>query len=131
MELRARLTAKEGRKFAFTLGIAFAVIGFLFAWRWGHSVGLVLWIISGVLMISGVLIPTRLGGVSRMWLALGEAISKVTSPIIMAIMYYLILTPVGFLMRLSGKNPLRHKEHDGGYWLPTKKSRIEDLENQF
>lgn len=131
MEIRTRLTAKEGRKFAFTLGIAFAVIGFLFAWRWGQSIGLVLWMISGALVVAGIFIPTQLGGVSRMWMAFGEAISKVTSPIIMAIMFYLLLTPAGFLMRLSGKNPLRHKEHNKGYWLPAKKSKIEDLENQF
>lgn len=131
MELRARLTTKEGRKFAFTLCVAFALIGFLFAWRWGQSIGLVPWVISGILLISGICIPTHLGGVSRMWLAFGEAISRVTSPIIMAIMFYIVMTPVGFLMRFNGKNPLRHKEHNGGFWLPTKKSKAEDLENLF
>ena len=45
-------------------------------------------------------------------MALAHAISKVTTPIVMGVMYFVVLTPVGVLRRGFGGNPLVHAEHD-------------------
>ena len=49
-----------------------------------------------------------LGPVERAWMGLAHAISKVTTPIVMGVMYLLVLTPVGLLRRRFGGNPLVH-----------------------
>jgi len=126
-----RLTAREGRRFAFTVGTAFLVLGALSAWR-GHVVPP--WILSalgGALLLAGLLIPGRLSLVHHWWMALGKAISKVTSPIVLGAMYFLVLTPFGIVMRAFGRNPLRHRARDGGFWVHVPSDGRSDLESQF
>jgi hypothetical protein len=131
MGIRARLTPREGRKFAFTVGAAFLVLGALSAWR-GHDLPpKILWSLGGVLLLAGLVVPGRLTGVYNGWMALANAISKVTAPIMVGVVYYLVLTPIGALMRLLGRNPLRHREQDGGFWLPASSNGRSDLETQF
>jgi hypothetical protein len=62
--------------------------------------------------IAGVLIPTRLVPVERAWMTLARAISFVTIPIVMAVLYFGIITPVGLLRRLVADNPIvqRHEQ---------------------
>ena len=53
--------------------------------------------------------PTYLGPVERAWMGLAHTISKVTTPIVMGVMYLVVLTPVGLLCRTLGGNPLEHR----------------------
>ncbi len=83
------------------------------------------------LLLAGVLVPGRLSLVNHYWMALANAISRVTAPIVVGGMYFLLLTPVGVLMRVFGRNPLTHRERDGGFWMPASSSGRSDLESQF
>ena len=49
-------------------------------------------------------------------MALAKAISKVTTPIVMGIIFFLVLTPAGILVRLFGHRPLVHPRGAGTYW---------------
>ena len=131
MGVSARLTAREGRKFAFTVGIAFLVLAAISAWRGHYYPPRILSALGGVLLAAGVLIPGRLTAVHRSWMALGHAISKVTSPIVIGAVYFLVITPTGYLIRLFGRNPMRHAEHDRGFWMPASSDGRSDLETQF
>ena len=131
MAVPARLTAREGRRFAFTVGIAFLVLGALSAWR-GHELPpRIMWTLGGALLLAGVLIPGRLGRLHHWWMALGNAISKVTAPIVVGLAYFVMLSPIGALMRAFGRNPLRHREDGGGFWMPSPSGGRSDLESQF
>ena len=131
MAVRARLTPQEGRRFAFTVGAAFVVLGVVSAWR-GHQLPpKIMWVLGGALLLAGLLVPGRLTGVYNGWMRLATAISKVTAPIMVGLVYYLILTPIGLLIRLFGRNPLRHREQDGGFWLPAATDGRSDLDTQF
>jgi hypothetical protein len=129
--IRARLTKQEGRKFAFTVGIAFLVLGALSLWRGHVWPPRVLGALGGILLVAGLVVPGRLSGVYHAWMGLANAISKVTAPIVVGAVYFLVLTPIAALMRLFGRNPLRHREQDGGFWLPAASNGRSDLETQF
>ena len=64
--------------------------------------------------------PALLAGFNRLWTKLGALLSKVVSPIVLAVLFYSVLTPVGALMRLAGKDPLRLERDPGtaSYWIP-------------
>ena len=75
--------------------------------------------------LAGLLIPGRLEPARRGWMKLGEAIGRVTTPILLAIVYYVVLTPTAILRRASaGRRPPAES-----YWYPRAplpgKSRLE------
>jgi len=118
MERRARsgLTAEEGRSFAFTVGAAFLLLTGLFYWRDLETAGAVAGGLGTLLLFAGVVVPGRLGPVYRAWMGLGKALSTVVNPIVMAVVYFGILTPVGFVRRVLGGNPLVHDPEGESYW---------------
>ena len=89
--------------------------------------------IGAVLLLCALLAPAALVPVERAWMALAHAISKVTSPIVMGVMYLIVLTPVGFLRRGLGGNPLVHRLEKQSYWRtrPENARRSASLSRQF
>lgn len=127
----ARLTAAEGRKFALTVGIAFLVLGGFVLWRGKQTAAYVLLALGGVLILAGLLVPTRLGPVQRAWMGLAHLISKVTTPIFMGVIYFVVLTPVSLLMRVLGKNPLTPPAGSTVWHERAPGQRRSDLTRQF
>ena len=127
----ARLTAKEGRKFALTVGTAFLVLAGISWWRGHLIVPRVLGGVGGLLWLAGLVIPGHLSGVYRGWMGFAHALSKVTTPIVMALIYFLTIMPIGLLMRALGRNPVRHRPVDGSLWMPRAGRPHGQLTNQF
>ena len=131
--IRPGLTAAAGRKFGLTVGAAFLVIAGIVWWRDHVTVATVLASLGGTLALAGLVIPSRLGPVERAWMGLSHAISKVTTPIVMGVMYLLVLTPVGFIRCRLGGSPLVHAPTDRSYWRsrPENARRTASLSRQF
>jgi hypothetical protein len=131
--IRTRLTTSEGRRFGLTVGLAFAAFAGIAWWRAHPTVFTVLGSLGAVLILAGLLIPTMLGPVERAWMGLAHLISKVTTPIVMGLMYLLVITPVGFLRRRLGGNPLVHAPAERSYWRarPANARRTASLSRQF
>jgi hypothetical protein len=125
-----RLSPAEGRKFGLTVGAAFLVLAAVLLWRHRLVASYVLGAVGLLLIAAGVTVPGRLGPVQDAWMRLAHAISKVTTPVFMGIVYFVVLTPVGLLMRLFGRNPIRHNAVNGSYWAARTGARG-DMTNQF
>jgi hypothetical protein len=129
--ISARLTPAEGRKFALPVGAAFLVLAGIAFWR-GHPLSSrVFGILAVSLVLAGLVIPSYLGPVSRGWMALAHAISKVTTPIFMGVVYFVVLTPIGVGMRLAGRQPMRNKEFQNGFWVRPQSGGRSDISRQF
>ena len=102
-----RNNIREGRIFALTVSVGFLLIALL-AMRKGHyRVEAAAFAAAAVGVLAGLLIPAHLGPTRRAWMKLGEAIGYITTPIIMAAVYYLLLTPIAAVKRLAaGQTPL-------------------------
>jgi len=63
--------------------------------------------------------PVLLAPLNKLWLKFGALLHSITSPIILGIMFFLVITPIGLLMRLLGKDLLRLKfDPDApSYWI--------------
>ena len=127
------MTREAGRKFGATVGIAFLVIAAITWWRDHPTATMVLGTLGSVLLLAGLLIPTRLGPVERAWMGLAHAMSKVTTPIVMGIMYGLVISPAGVLRRWIGRNPLVHAPEDQSFWRerPEGARRTGSMRRQF
>ncbi len=131
----ARLTRREGMKFAFTLGAAFSVLSALLAFRHRTLGAEGILGLGALLLLLGLLAPTRLGPVQRAWTALGHAIGRVTGPIALALIYFVALTPIGYLRRTFGRSPLARDSDASTFWIPRTRSAADErrraLERQF
>ena len=127
----ARLTPAEGRKFALPVGAAFLVLAGIAFWRQHPTSWRILAGLGGALLVAGVLIPSHLGPLSRAWMGLAHALSKVTTPIFMGVVYFLVLTPIGLVMRAIGRQPMRHAEREGGFWVVPPSGGRSDITRQF
>ncbi len=124
-------TRTELRKFGLTVGLAFCVLAAIARWR-GHAPASAVLAALGVALITGGLAaPAALAPVERAWMGMAHAISKVTTPIFMGIVYFVVLTPVGLLRRALGKNPLRHRAREDSYWVDRGSEPASDLKRQF
>jgi Saxitoxin biosynthesis operon protein SxtJ len=62
--------------------------------------------------------PDALSPLNRLWQKLGLLLSRIVSPIVLALLFYLIVTPVGLLMRTFGEDPLRlRRRESASYWI--------------
>lgn len=98
------------RGFAFKVGGLIAVLfGLLLPWLFGLDYRLWPWIAGGGLVLWGLLAPATLGPVYRGWMRVGLAVGWFNSRMILGIMYYLIITPTGWLMRMFGKDTMSRR----------------------
>lgn len=137
-ELRARdeeqVKTSSNRSFGFVFAGFFTVLGALSLYE--HGPRWPLWLtLAAVFFLTGWLLPAVLAPLNFAWTKLGLLLYTVISPIALGILFYLCLTLVGFLMRLSGKDPLRLRfaPNEKSYWIvraPPGPSP-ESLKNQF
>ena len=129
----ARLSAAEGRRFGFTVGGAFLALAALAWWRGRDHGALVFAGVGGLLVLAGLAFPERLGPVYRGWMGLARVLSRVTTPIFLGIVYFVVLAPVGLVMRLFGRRPLQHPATAASRWIARAADarRRADMEHQF
>lgn len=102
----ARLSPAEGRKFALTVGAAFVALAGFTWWRGHERFATVAGALGAAFLLAGLLAPGQLGLIYRGWMAFGLALSKITTPIFMGIVYFVVITPIGILRRVIGRNTL-------------------------
>ena len=127
----ARLTPSEGRKFAWTVGAAFLALAGIAWWR-EHALLLNgFGTVGGLLLAAGLLIPGHLGPVYRGWMGFAAKLSVVTTPIFMGIIYWIVFTPVGMVMRVFGRTSVKQTAAGGSYWSVREPGKQGDLTRQF
>lgn len=121
-----------GRRFGFVVGSAFIALALFAYWRGGRTSAVVIALVGGALVLAGRVIPLQLGPVERGWMALAYAMSRVTTPVFMGLMYFLVLTPIGLARRALGRNSLVRSPTGDSYWVRRGiGARRSDLERQF
>lgn len=104
------LDRKGLREFGLVTGGIIAVLfGLIFPWLLERPIPRWPWIIFGVLALMALAVPMALGPVYKGWMKFGLLMSKITTPIIMGIVFYVVLTPMGFIMRLGGKDAMARR----------------------
>jgi hypothetical protein len=127
----ARLSASEGRRFGTTVGGAFLVLAAVLLWRGRESAAMVAAILGLGLVLGGLLVPERLGPVHRAWMRLALAISKVTTPVLMAVIYFGVVTPIGLARRVAGRRSLPRSRQAESYWVGRERPGRSDMMRQF
>jgi saxitoxin biosynthesis operon SxtJ-like protein len=127
----ARLSPAEGRRFGLLVGAAFVVLGALCLWRGRLLPAQVFGGLGAMLLLFGLVLPSSLSPVHRVWMGMALAISKVTTPLLLGIMYFGVITPIGAVRRLLKRDSVRRRAVSGSLWVSTDKSRHTDMNRQF
>lgn len=75
--------------------------------------------VGALLILLGLLLPRALVYPNKAWMLLAEGLSYVTTRIILGVVFFLVITPIGVIKRLMGWDPLsRRGARDASYWKP-------------
>jgi hypothetical protein len=105
-----------------SFGIVFAVVFLIIALLPLLHAGAVRWWsvgVSAAFAVVALTIPSILAVPNRLWMKFGLLLAKIVSPIALGILFYLVFTPIGLVMRMAGKDPLRLKADPNAksYWI--------------
>ncbi len=90
------------------------------------------WLVFAVLGIWAIIAPASLGPVYRGWMRFGMLLSKITTPIILTLLFLVAILPVSLLMRLFRKDPMRRSFDDSAsYRIKTKQPSVKNLEKPY
>ena len=117
-----------------TFGIFFSIVFFIIGlWPLINSQEVRFWSISlAILFLVLALSDSKLlTPLNRAWISLGLFLGKIITPVLMAIVFFLLVTPIGLIMRLLGKDLLNLKKNNNKtYWIK-KNQNINSMKNQF
>jgi large-conductance mechanosensitive channel len=115
------IAAGSDRAFGCTVGSILIVIGAVKGFAAGAlpPIACLIFAVGAVLLVLGIFAPLRLSVLNKIWLKLGTVIARVVNPIVLALLFFLVVTPMALLMRIAGKRPLRlAPDHAASsYWV--------------
>ncbi len=122
---------KNNRGFGFLFFIVFLGFG-LWPLTKNGNINIFLILISLVFLILGLFNSKILSPFNKAWIKFGEILGSVIAPIVMGLVYFVILTPISILVRLTGKDLLKMKsvKKTSSYWIKREK-KIGSMNKQF
>lgn len=111
--------ASSARTFGLLIGALFLLLALRSrasegrSWPWLLGAGIALLLVAAVR-------PALIAPLNRAWMAVGRLLNRVLSPVVLALLFFGVVWPVGLLMRLAGTDALRLKRNagaKGSYWV--------------
>ena len=120
----------SNRSFGIVFFVVFILIGFYPLLNDGNF-NIISILIGIIFLILGILNSKFLTPLNKIWFKFGILLGQIISPIVMGIIFFLVVTPIAFIMRVLGKDVLRlKKKSDNSYWI--KKTDLKSkMKNQF
>ena len=115
-------------------GIVFSIVFLIVAlWPLLSQNDIRIWslIISGIFLVLGLINSKLLLPLNKIWFKFGIFLGNFIAPIVMGIIYFMVVTPTGLIMKMLGKDLLNLKKNNKDtYWIDKDNSN-NDLKNQF
>ncbi|MCU7923846.1 MAG: sxtJ [Candidatus Thiodiazotropha sp. (ex Dulcina madagascariensis)] len=128
------LDQKGLREFGLVTGaIVAGLFGLFFPWLLEIGTPLWPWVVGGVLSIWGLAAPLTLRPVYRLWMKFGLLLSRITTPLVLGILFFGMFVPTALIMRLFQRDPMARKLDDGTktYRIASHKVAKETMERPF
>lgn len=126
-----KIEKSTNRSFGLVFFIVFLIIGL---WPLAHEDSVRFWslIIALIFLFLGILNSKILTPLNVLWSKFGELLSIVIAPIVMGIIFFLVVTPTGLIMKMLGKDLLRNKFqiNNKSYWIKKEKNKS-SMKKQF
>jgi hypothetical protein len=127
------IAGSSDRSFGVVFAVVFALAGIIPAWD-GRPLRLWALLVSASFASAALFVPRLLHPLNRVWQRVGLALHRVVSPIVLAVLFYLIVTPFGLLTRALGKGLARRLRPDASvpsYWIDRAGQPPSHMDQQF
>ena len=130
----SQIQSSSDRSFGFVFAAVFLIVAL---YPLLHAAGIRIWavVISGLFLLLAALVPQVPAPANRLWTKFGLLLHNIVSPLALGILFFLVVTPTGLLMRLFGKDPLRLRFDPAAdsYWIKRDPPgpAADSLKNQF
>ena len=118
MRLKSKIKTSSNRNFGLVFFIVFLILGF---WpiKNGGEIRIWLVIISLIFLTLGMMKSKLLTPLNQLWFKFGMILGAIAAPIVMGVVFFLVVTPIGIVMRLMGKDLLNKKndKKKKTYWI--------------
>ena len=126
-----KIKISSNRSFGLLFFVVFLIVSL---WPLTHEGSIRIWsvIISAVFLILGLINSKLLTPLNLLWFKFGMILGAIVSPIVMGIVFFLVVTPTGFILRIMGKDLLNKKydKEKETYWIKREAS-IGTMKRQF
>ena len=131
MLLKSKIKIGSNRSFGLVFFVVFVVIS-LWPLIYGDSIRIWSLIVSTFFIILGLMNSKLLTPLNHLWIKFGMILGAIISPVVMAVIFFLVVTPISFVMNIMGKDLLktRYDKKKESYWIK-RDQPIKTMKNQF
>jgi len=131
MSSKSKIKISSNRNFGLVFFIVFLIVG-LWPLTYENPIRIWLVIISMVFLILGLMKSKLLTPLNILWFKFGMILGAIVAPIIMGFIFFLVVTPIGLVMRIMGKDILNKKydKNKKTYWISRYKN-MGSMKKQF
>ena len=131
MSLKSKIKMSSNRNFGLVFFVVFLILGF---WPIINGGEIRIWLVtvSLIFLVLGMMKSKLLTPLNKLWFKFGMILGAIVAPVVMGAVFFLVVTPIGIVMRIMGKD-LINKKHDKKketYWI-TRKISIGSMKRQF
>jgi hypothetical protein len=98
---------QNGRKFGFTMAIAFSVFALLFLYKQRTTAATIFGSVAAVFLFFALVAPKLLEPIEKVWMAFARVLGAINTRIIMGLLYFLIFVPISFIFKIFGRDEMR------------------------
>ena len=121
------------RKDNITFGILFFILFLIIGLYPLKSEGLIrIWsvVLSLVFLIITIIRPNLFTFINKLWIQFGILLGKIISPIVMSLVFFFVVTPIGIFVKILKKDVMGLKIGESSYWI-TREDKIQSMKKQF
>ena len=129
MKNSIKIKSKDNITFGILFFIFFLIIG-LYPLKSDEAIRVWSVVLSLVLLIITIIKPNLFTFLNKFWIKLGILLGKIISPIVMGLVFFFVVTPIGILVRVLKKDVMGLKRGASSYWI-NRKDKIQTMKKQF
>ena len=129
MKNLVNIKPKDNITFGILFLIFFLIIG-LYPLKSGGVIRIWSIILSLIFLITTITKPNLFTYLNRLWIKFGMLLGKIISPIVMALVFFFVVTPIGILVRVLKKDVMGLNRGAPSYWI-NREDKIQSMKKQF
>ena len=129
MKNSINIKPKDNITFGILFFILFLIIG-LYPLKNGLNIRLWSLGLSFIFLIITFIRPNLFTPLNKLWIQFGILLGKVISPIVMGLVFFFVVTPIGILVRLFKKDVMGLKKKETSYWI-NREDKVQSMRKQF